>query len=255
MRLHRAAAAYWEFTSTGYKVVQASTIIYQIFFFPFWTRNTGLYNIYRTLSGRVWATGTRIYCLYFNLFWVKWNHDDLSDSSTLTQAIKKPRHTPRYTTGEDGECVKGSLVTGREGRQQASSCGTDAPVKGGRGGKSYLFGGEEGRRGGNSYKAIGTHIRYFQLCRIGPRVGKQENRQARAGRNLLHNGSPTDCARGQKENSKPPNYPSVTQPWGHTHRAVCPALFHFHHSITSNCVILPLKKQTNMEPVRQPWKR
>lgn len=37
-------------------------------------------------------------------------------------------------------------------------------------GRSYLFRGEEGRRGEDSYKAIGTHIRYFQLCRIGPRV-------------------------------------------------------------------------------------
>lgn len=47
-------------------------------------------------------------------------------------------------------------------------------LKGRRGAKSYLFRGEEGRRGGDSYKAIGTHIRYFQLCRIGP---KSENRR------------------------------------------------------------------------------
>lgn len=98
-------------------------------------------------------------------------------------------------------------------------------LKGERGGKSYLFGGEEGRRGGDSYKAIRTHIRYFQLCRIGPRVRKQENRQARAGRETEDflelftdtKDRPNTEQEARKKAHKPSNYPSVSHTHAHTH--------------------------------------
>lgn len=45
--------------------------------------------------------------------------------------------------------------------------------------ESYLWGCEEGRRGfrEDSYKAIGTHIRYFQLHRVRPRVRGENVKQ------------------------------------------------------------------------------
>lgn len=49
--------------------------------------------------------------------------------------------------------------------------------------KSYLWGGEEGRRGfrEDSYEAIGTHIRHFQLHRVRPRFRKENVKQRLGG--------------------------------------------------------------------------
>lgn len=75
----------------------------------------------------------------------------------------------------EGECVdkRGE----REGGLQASSWGADGLVEGVR--ESYLWGCEEGRRGfrEDSYKATGTHIRYFQLHRVRPRVREENVKQ------------------------------------------------------------------------------
>lgn len=55
---------------------------------------------------------------------------------------------------------------------------------GGEGRKSYLWGVEERRRGfrKDSYKAIGTHIRHFQLHRVKSRFREESVKQRRGER-------------------------------------------------------------------------